>query len=238
MTGPGVYVLIGPSEGGIKTDRIYVGEAEVLKSRLDQHQKGKDFWTRAVVFTAKDANLNKAHVKYLEARLIDIATDANRSELDNGAAPTLPSLSESDLASMESFLDDMLLIYPVLGLNAFERHDEAVAASAERLFLKGKATAEGRETSDGFVVLRGALARTETMPTIHAYAMEIRNSFVNGGLFIKDGEHYRLTEDYEFGSPSTAAMVLLGRTANGRIEWKTTDGVTLKTLQEQAIDRA
>jgi hypothetical protein len=32
-------------------------------------------------------------------------------------------------------------------------------------------------------------------------------------------------------------MVLVDSTANGRIEWKTNAGVTLKELQEQAIGR-
>ena len=40
-----------------------------------------------------------------------------------------------------------------------------------------------------------------------------------------------LTEDYVFASPSTAAMVMLGRTSNGRVEWKTAAGQTLKALQ-------
>ena len=146
MTGPGVYVLVGPPEGGAKSSRIYVGETDVLKDRLDTHQKNKDFWTRVVVFTAKDANLNKAHVRYLEARLLTIAAEANRAELDNGSATALPALSEADRADMESFLADMLLIYPVLGLNAFERAAEiAETAAAARLYLKGKDTkAEGQ----------------------------------------------------------------------------------------------
>jgi hypothetical protein len=237
MMGPGVYVLVGP-EGGAKSIRIYVGETDVLKDRLDAHQKNKDFWTKAVVFTSKDANLNKAHVRYLEARLLAIAAEANRAELDNGSATTLPGLSEADRADMESFLADMLTIYPVLGISAFERAAEATqAAASERLYLTGKATAEGQEASDGFVVFKNALARSDSVPSIHAYIIALRESLTAAGVLVVDGEHLRLTQDYLFSSPSNAAMVLLGRTANGRIEWKTKAGVTLKELQEQAIDR-
>ena len=65
----------------------------------------------------------------------------------------------------------------------------------------------------------------------------MRENLTAEGVFVADDGHLRLTQDYLFGSPSTAAMVLLGRTANGRIEWKTEAGVTLKHLQEQAIDQ-
>lgn len=238
MTGPGVYVLVGPPEGGAKSSRIYVGETDVLKDRLDSHQKNKDFWTRVVVFTSKDANLNKAHVRYLEARLLSIAARADRAELDNGSATTLPGLSDADRADMESFLADMLLIYPVLGVNAFERAAEVTQVGAERLYLTGKDTrAEGQETSDGFVVYEGAIARRDTVPSVHPYTITMRENLTASGVFVVEGEQLRLTQDYLFGSPSTAAMVLLGRTSNGRIEWKTKAGVTLKQLQEQAIDQ-
>jgi hypothetical protein len=56
---------------------------------------------------------------------------------------------------------------------------------------------------------------------------------VQSGRRVPDGAHLRLTEGYVFTSPSTAAMVLLGRTANGRVEWKTADGRTLKELQSE-----
>lgn len=145
---PGVYVLVGPSEQTAGHTRIYVGEADALSKRLDQHVKDKGFWTRAVVFTSKDQNLNKAHVRYLESRLIRLALDAQRAEVENGTAPAPPSLSESEAAEMDSFLDEMLLIYPVLDVRAFDRIEKS-AASALRLFAKGPyANAEGEATSE------------------------------------------------------------------------------------------
>ena len=237
LTGPGVYVLVGPPESGAKSIRVYIGETDVLRHRLDNHQRNKDFWTKAVIFTAKDANLNKAHVRYLESRLLSIAADAGRAELENGATTALPVLSEADRADMESFLSDMLLIYPVLGVTAFDKISDSIPSEeAERLVLKGKgARAEGQETSDGFVVFKDAVARPDVVPSIHTYGRELRESLVAAGVLSIEGEGLRLTQDYLFASPSLAAMVLLGRTANGRIEWKSKAGVTLKALQEQAL---
>ena len=95
--------------------------------RLDQHAKSKDFWTHAAVFTSKDQNLNKAHVQYLEARLVTLASEAKRAELDNGNMPRVAALSEADVADADGFLADMLLCLPVVGVTLFEI---AVAAAA------------------------------------------------------------------------------------------------------------
>lgn len=121
LDGPGVYLLSGPTESGVPAVRVYIGETDDLPGRLDSHNKSKDFWNRVIVFTSKDENLNKAHIRYLEARLISLAKAANRAELENGNVGSMPPLSEPDTAEAEAFLREMLLIYPVLGLLAFQR---------------------------------------------------------------------------------------------------------------------
>ena len=88
---PGVYVLAGVTDDGVS--RIYVGEADELRSRINQHFAGpsaKDFWTRAVAFTSKDENLNKAHVRFLESRLVALVSEAKRAHLENGNTPAPP----------------------------------------------------------------------------------------------------------------------------------------------------
>ena len=82
LSRPGLYVLVAAAEGA-DPPPIYVGEADVARSRLDEHARTKDFWTHLVLFTSKDGNLNKAHVKYLEARLVERARRARRAELEN-----------------------------------------------------------------------------------------------------------------------------------------------------------
>lgn len=236
LDGPGVYLLIGPTETGVPAIRIYIGETDDLPGRLDNHNKNKDFWNRVIVFTSKDANLNKAHIRHLEARLITLAKAANRAEIENGNVGSMPPLSEPDTAESEAFLLEMLLIYPVLGVQVFQKADEQPSRTVE-LHLAGKGTAaRGTETPDGFVVFAGSLARASEVPSIHAYGSQLRAALVDSGRLVVEGEHLRLTEDYVFSSPSTAAMVMQGRTANGRIEWKTSDGVSLKALQSSDAD--
>lgn len=227
----GVYVLWGPSESG-QLPRVYVGEGEVVLPRLDQHANQKDFWTHAVVFTSKDQNLNKAHVQYLEARLVALAAEAKRAELDNGNVPQLPTLSEPDRADAEAFLEDLLLCLPLMGVSFFEKPKVEKSGRSD-LFLRAKGIeARGVETAEGFVVRARSHAVKEEVPSIHSYLHELRESLCKQGVLKDDGKTYVLTQDYVFNSPSTAAGVMLGRSANGRIEWKDAKGRTLKEIQE------
>ncbi len=229
----GVYLLIGPGAGDMPT--IYIGEGDPAGPRLDQHFARKDFWTSFVLFTSKDANLNKAHVQYLEASLVELATKAKRSTIDNGNLPQKPSLSEADTAEIEGFLGEMLLIYPVLGISVFEE-PKGAPSTATILTLKGKgAEAKGYEAPSGFVVLRGSTARLDTVPSIHPYLSDLRNALLGRGVLAREGDHLRIEQDYTFDSPSTAAGVMLGRSANGRIEWKDGLGRELKEIQEGAL---
>ena len=227
----GVYILWGPAESG-QLSRVYVGEGDPVLPRLDQHARQKDFWTHAAVFTSKDQNLNKAHVQYLEARLVRLAAEAKRAELDNGNVPQLPALSEADAADAEGFLSDLLLCLPVVGVNWFEKAKAGPATSRE-LFLRAKGIeARGVDGSEGFVVRAGSQAVKDEVASIQAYLIELRKSLLAQGVLEPAGACYRFTQDYTFDSPSMAAGVVLGRTANGRVEWKDAKGRTLKEIQE------
>lgn len=231
----GVYVLWGSGEVR-QLPRVYVGEGDGVMSRLDQHMKNKEFWTHAVVFTSKDQNLNKAHVQYLESRLVGLAGDAKRCELENGNVPQLPVLSEADAADAEGFLADLLLCLPVVGVNFFEKPRDAVAASPELVLRAKGIEARGFESAEGFVVRANSQAVKAEVQSIHAYMTDLRRALIDKGVFSDAGEVYRVTQDYTFGSPSTAAGVLLGRTANGRAEWKDSHGRSLKEIQDEAAE--
>ena len=233
----GVYILWGPGETG-QLPRVYVGEGDGVLQRLDTHAKAKDFWTHAVVFTSKDQNLNKAHVHYLEARLVGLAYEAKRSELDNGNVPQLPSLSEADVADAEGYLADLLLCLPVMGVSLFEK-PKPVTSMRGDLFLRAKGIeARGYDGPEGFVVRVGSTAVRLEVPSIHSYLSALRDTLLAKGLLEEKGDVYRFTQDYTFNSPSTAAGVLLARTANGRLEWKDARGRTLREIQDAEADQA
>ncbi|AQU81277.1 MULTISPECIES: GIY-YIG nuclease family protein [unclassified Halomonas] len=237
MAQPGVYVLTGQTEDG--ASKLYVGEADALGERIKQHVSGKEFWTRVVAFTSTNEGLNKANVRYLEAGLLALAKTANQWALDNGIFPAPPPLSEADRADAEWFLAEMLVIFPLLGIDAFEAaSSQAAASSSERveppltLYLNERgAEGMGREVADGFVVLKGSLARAEETLSIHDYMREQRQLLQERGVLAPQNGRLIFTQDFRFSSPSTAAGVLVGGASNGRIAWKDANGETLKALQ-------
>ena len=231
----GVYLLLGPRPDG-EGDMLYVGEGDRIRPRLESHYAQKDFWTRAIGFTTTTAGqLNKAHVQFLESRLIAMARAAKRMPLDNANQPAEPSLSEADRAEMEVFLGHMLGMLPVLGVHAFEQAPKAPAAKAGPvLTCKGKGVqATGYEASQGFVVRAGsqAVVAVTTSFSQMAGASELRADLLKNGVLVDEGGVLRFTQDYVFSAPSAASDIVLGGSTNGRTSWKDAKGRTLKELQ-------
>ena len=115
-----VYILFGRPVSSSDKPRAYIGEAENVYSRLVQHVSEKEFWNEAVIFISKDENLNKAHIKYLESRLHNLATEAGRFQIENGNTPTKSSISESDQAEMEEFIEYVRMLINTMNFKVFE----------------------------------------------------------------------------------------------------------------------
>jgi hypothetical protein len=233
----GVYVLVGTSDDSI-LPTIYVGEGDPVKNRLNQHYGKKDFWNWAVFFVAKDDSLNKAHVQHLESELLRLAKEAKQCKLDNSQEPLPPTLSEADTVFVESFLQDIVSIFPLLGLGVFEKTVTMTKKPSELLTIDSKGIkASGYEDAKGFIVVKGSQLVKDEVQSIHQYMSTLRRDLLAQGVIVVNGQTYVFAQDQVFGSPSTAAGVILGRTANGRIEWKNSEGKTLKQLQVAAADQ-
>ena len=231
----GVYILIG-SDSLTNSPRAYIGEAEVIRDRLKQH-KTKEFWVSAIVFVSKDENLTKAHVRYLEGRLLVEAAQIKRFTLEQNQAGG-SKLPESDREDMEVFLARIRQLLPVLGSDILAPIAQPAAKTQPGgvLFCRNKgAEARGQRTANGFVVFQGSTAVLEERPSaeIYPYVVAQRKQLIaDGALIDKDG-FLVFTKDAEFSSPSAAA-VIHGGSANGLIAWKTEGGKSLKQLDEQA----
>ena len=224
----GVYLLFGKNEEG--KDLVYIGEAENVLVRLNQHLSSKDFWNETVVFISKDENLNKAHIKYLENRLHDIGTKTNRYFIENNCIPTLSSISESDRAEMEEFLENIKLLVNTLGHKVFEDIREKISSKPrDLLFVKAArgCDAIGEQTSEGFLVLKGSKIADSTTPAMADSLRKFRDDLIYNKVVVND----EFVDDFIFSSPSYAAAIVMGRSANGLLEWKTVDGRVLKNLE-------
>jgi Domain of unknown function (DUF4357) len=231
----GVYILIG-TDPLTNAPRAYIGEAEIVRDRLKQH-KTKEFWISAIVFVSKDENLTKAHVRYLEGRLLEEATQVNRFTLEQNQAGG-SKLPESDREDMEVFLARIRQLLPVLGSDILAPIAQPAKAQPGGILynrIKG-AEARGQRTADGFVVFRGSTAVLEQRPSAETYPYVVaqRKQLITDGTLVEKNGFLVFTKDAPFSSPSSAAAVVHGGSANGLIAWKTQDGKTLKQLDEQA----
>ncbi len=234
---PGVYFLTGvnPESG---RDRVYIGEAEVIRNRIKGHLD-RDFWKTLVFFVSKDENLTKAHIKYLEGRLIETAREVGRFELENsqGSGSHLP---ESDAADMDIFLYRMEQLLPILGqefLKSVVKKGEK-SRKAGLLFCEIKGLkATGRQTENGFVVLKGSEAVLKERPSTqkYQYTANLREGLISDGIIEEEKDRLVFLADHEFSSPSAAAAVIHGGQANGLTAWKDSKGVSLKEKEAKEI---
>lgn len=227
---PGIYFLFG-TEDEIGKPRVYIGEAENLLVRLKQHNVSKDFWNTAICFVSEKRNINKAHIKYLESHCCEQAKQIGKCTLENNTSPTQSSLTEQDTDFVLSFFDDLKILIATLGFPIFE---EAKKEIQNTIICKGKlAYAEGEYTEDGLLVFKGSKAQPDEVKSIIPSITTLRKALLEKGILKADNGVLLFAENYTFNSPSTAAMVVMGRTANGWIEWKDKNGQTLDEKYRQ-----
>lgn len=241
----GVYFLLGDDPDSPGKKLIYIGEGDTVLTKISSHNKDseKDFWDECVIFVSKDSNLTKAHVRYVEARLIQIARDVKRARVLNGTLSSPDNwLPEPDEVEMEEFIAQTQLLLGVFGYNLFESQRALSApisspeassdSSSSRLvevFLP-----EFGFSGDGFfascvidpdtgryVVKCGSTARKQEAHALqHTYRTYRQQLLDNGVLQSQSGDSLSFTQDYSFKSPTAAAQVVAGYPINGRDAWK------------------
>ena len=184
-------------------------------------------------------SLTQTHALFLEWLGIRDAKAAGRYALDNGnagASPHTPAPLEADCQEIQ---DTVRVLLATLGYPVFEAVGKsATKESAEVFFCRAKgADGRGLYTPEGFVVLKGSTGRREDAPSIRDTSLaRWREQLIAGGVLRVEGERVVGTKDYAFSSPSGAAGALLGRTANGWIEWKNAAGKTLHDMKRVGRD--
>ena len=246
----GVYILIGDSEGS-NLVRAYIGESEDVAERIRSHDAKKDWWTQAVLITSAANGLNKAHVKYLESRLVEEAKRAGRMNLDNLNTPPRPSLSESAVSNMEQFIDHVLSILPAVRIDGFlvktrtpqikTQADSTVGSRPAAIFeIKSGKTSEygavhgtANLVNGEFVVQPGSVGRSKWIGVEHNY-QKLFDEVVESGVYMLDGSQRKFIKAYAFASASAAGAVLNGRATAGPIAWVLSSDPTMTYKQWEA----
>jgi hypothetical protein len=252
---PGAYLLLGTDETSGKP-AVYVGEAENVWARLQDHLVRKDFWNEVILFTNKDENLTKAHVRYLESKIFESASTVGRYSVMNGNTPQLSLLPRGDRDSMESFLEQIRILLGVLGHRVLEPIAPvavpspvaettaattsnppstvgALPGTALRLAIS-TVTARAVLSDEGIVVLAGSLATANPADSLGNTYRKLREQLINDAVLAPEGSFFRFTQDFLFSSPTAAACVVVGYAINGRAAWKTDGGQSINDLESVA----
>ncbi|MCP4219611.1 MAG: GIY-YIG nuclease family protein [bacterium] len=242
---PGIYFLFGVSQNPQTPDqkRVYIGESEEVFRRISYHlgtKKLEDFYCDDIVaFSSKDDNLTKAHIRYLEFKLIKMAMKSadydihNTQNITNEKEPPLP---ESAKAEMDTYLDNLQIILPTLGFNLLKKAGN-IPRDKQRDFHLDCAgiKASGRISNSGFTVFKGSRAKGEHTTSLGKSYLRLREKLKSTGLLDEREDQLVFKSNYEFSSPSAAAAVIFGYNANGLTAWKNAEGKSLKDAESEEL---
>lgn len=229
----GVYVLVGQNPKDLSQEMVYIGESDNIWKRLIQHNNdtSKEFWGKTIIITSKDENLTKAHGRYLESRLIQIASQAQRAQVINSTNPEITSLPEPDIADMEYFLAQIQMILPVLGftfamslpkINIVQNSESSDSVSPVFHFSYAGSNAEAQEVNGEFIVFEGSTVRKVHTNSIADSYLQMREKLLREGKLrdSPNSDYWVFSQNVPFQSPSTAANIIGGASLNGRKHWK------------------
>lgn len=223
---PGIYYLISETDDN-KIAQIYIGQTRNGVSRLDDHNRSKNFWNKAIMFLADNKTFSLDMISGLEAYVINKTTESNRYKVENSVNPRY-EIDEYDLPLIEEVYEEIKFIMATQGYKM--EHAKTSLNEANILHTtRNRIHALGIYDGDQFEVLEGSqidLSRTCNSKKVETQ----RQTAVQNGNIVKNGEHYILNVSISFASPSTAAMFVLGGSTNGWIEWKNNSGQTLDEL--------
>lgn len=224
----GVYFLFCQEDDGAES--VYIGEAENVHDRLVEHlrdyQSGKEkyYWNTAILFIGRD--LNKALIRYLENRFVEIARECGRYAILTKSTFKNTVMKESQVASMEEFIENVKVLINTLGYRVLVPMPEATASTVYLYCAGAGSKATGFISAGGLTVMKGSIVTPHVVPSMHKSYGALRQKLEKDGTIVES----QFARDYEFSSPSAGAAVVLGRSANGNTEWKTAEGVKLKDM--------
>jgi len=236
---PGVYYLIGFKDENPEETLIYIGEANHLFDRITYHMRDSDksFFELIIAFSSKDDNMTVSHTKYLEAKILEEIFEKSGYHVVNkkdGNSVSLPQMVKDE---MDTYFDNMKILLPTMGFDLFKpvlkEQRQSLTERDEKVFLTvGDIKAQAKLTTNGLVVLRGSLMKSAATQALASTYLKIRNDLIEKGYVRSTAKDLEFIQDYEFSSPSQAGSVILGYSVNGRTFWKSSNGLTLKEIEE------
>lgn len=223
---PGIYYLISENDDN-KIAQIYIGQTRNGVSRLDDHNRSKDFWNKAIIFLTDSKIFSLDMISGLEDYAINKATESKRYKIENTVNPKY-EIDEYDLPLIEEVYEEIKFIMATQGYkmdNSKSTLNEANTLHTTRNGVQAFGVYDGEK----FEVLEGS--EIDMSRKCHSYNIEKqRQTAIKNGNIVDIGGKYKLNVSVSFTSPSSAAMFVLGGSTNGWVEWKNKNGKTLDEL--------
>ena len=242
----GVYFLFSTSDE-TQENIVYIGQAgtrkngEGILNRLQEHKRNpdKDYWTEAVAFTTTNNTFGPTEISYLENQFTKLAIDSKRYIVKNSNEPSLGHVTEEKESELEEYIDYAKIVIGALGYRIFEPIIESpeiittvLAPTPEPLLSlilkqgkKEKIIAQGKQTNEGFVIIKGSNIKSSTVKSVPTKALKDRERANLDDNFV-------LLEDMLFNSPSSAASFVTGYAINGKDSWKDEQGRSLNEIEK------
>lgn len=228
----GIYFLFSDKDN-LSQFKTYIGEAENLFKRINQHDSSEEEWEYVVCFLSSKNNLNKAHAKFLEAFCYESAEQNKNNELINEKRPTKSNLTKQEEDLALDFFDDLKIIIGNLGYPLFDKLNKKDILGEIFYCKEVDASAEGNLIEEGFIVYKGSKLKSKKPNDSWILGMVERLKEKN--ILVDKNGILTFSEDFTFNSPSASAGVILGRRANGWIAWKNKENKTLDEVKRRKI---
>lgn len=235
---PGIYFLIGDDVDETSADdrpSLYIGESDEVSVRLSQQNtdSARDFWDRALVAVSLTDSWTKAHTRQLEFDAITNASRAGTYRMRNGNGGFQRRLQAPIAADCAEFYETIEVLISTLGHDILEQATSVGEVAQDEIYFattSKNASARGTYTASGFTVFKDSTADPVINAKSHPRVQANQERLLAQGVLIPHDGAFRFTRDHTFSSPSGAADVVYGRSANGWTEWKTADRRTLDSV--------
>lgn len=222
---PGIYYLINENDDN-KIAQIYVGQTRNGILRLDDHNRSKDFWNKAIMFLADNKTFSLDMISGLEKFAIIKAQESKRYKVENTVVPKY-EIDEYDMASVEEIYDEIQFIMGTQGY----KMDNVKSSTSSDIFhtTRNGISALGIYDGEKFQVLEGSQININKPVHLARYNKQRAELLVSGEISQVDGKYF-LNITIEFNTPSGASDFVLGGSTNGWVEWKNSEGKTLNEI--------
>lgn len=222
---PGIYYLINENDDN-KIAQIYVGQTRNGILRLDDHNRSKDFWNKAIMFLADNKTFSLDMISGLEKFAIIKAQESKRYKVENTVVPKY-EIDEYDMASVEEIYDEIQFIMGTQGY----KMDNVKSSTSSDIFhtTRNGISALGIYDGEKFQVLEGSQININKPVHLARYNKQRAELLASGEISQVDGKYF-LNITIEFNTPSGASDFVLGGSTNGWVEWKNSEGKTLNEI--------